>query len=133
MLLRDLQPDDLALLGSVVIASVAVLIGEVYSSTWFKGLKILAVLVSLGMALYRLKIARPFAKDIPSSSMVKTGQYFQCTVPKGEHGRGKYATARCLTPNDAGGYSECYADASGSTQRRHRRSCDAGVRSPAGG
>jgi hypothetical protein len=44
--------------------------------------------------------------------MVKSGQYFETLIAKAEHGRGKYASATCLTPNTAGGYSKCFADAS---------------------
>jgi len=110
--MRNLQADDIALVASIALSAVAVVVGEFYVSPWFKALKIAAVFVSLAMAAYRLKVGRPFYKQISAASMQPNDRYFECRVLKSEHGRGKYATAVCATPNDSGGYSQCYADAS---------------------
>jgi hypothetical protein len=111
MPLRDIEAEDIALLVSVSVAAAAVLVDEVYGSTAFKALKILALLLSLGLAVHRIRSGKPFYKDFPASSWVKAGERFELVVPRSEHKRGKHPSARCLTKNEAGTYGGCYAEA----------------------
>lgn len=111
MPLRDINAEDIALLAAIGMTGAAVLIEEVYGSTAFKALKIFGVVVSLGLAIHRIRTGKPYVKDVSSESWVQVGGSYQVKLPKSEHSRGKHATARCLSKAGDGSYHECSADA----------------------
>lgn len=115
MQVSDLEVEDVALLSSLAVSAAAVVIDEVYGSAFFKALKIVGLILSIGLAVHRIRTGKPFYKDITESDWVRTGEFFEMTVPKCEHKRGKFPHPRCLVPNGHGGYGECFAD--GDVQR----------------
>lgn len=111
MALSDFEAEDVALLTSVAIATVAALADTFYGSPMFKALKILSLFLSLGLAYHRIRTSRPYFKDMSETSWKPVGQQYEIRIPKSEHGRGKSPHARCLTPRQTGGFSERWADA----------------------
>lgn len=110
MAISDLEPEDIALMSSLAAATAAVAIDEIYSSAPFKALKIVGLVLSIGLAIQRIKTSRPFYKDIAATDWVTSGQGFEVTVPKKEHKRGRSPQTRCLVPNGHGGYGECFVE-----------------------
>lgn len=110
MSLSDIESEDFALLASLVIATVAVLVDELYGGTLFKALKILSLILSIGLAIHRIKSGKPFFKDIADKDWVDAGEMFEVVVPKSIHKRGKFPHPRCLVPNGYGSYAECFID-----------------------
>jgi hypothetical protein len=110
MPLNNIEPEDIALLAVAATAATAVLVDEVYAHPIFKGLKIVGVLLSLGLAVHRIRSGKPFYQDIPVTAWSKEEGSFRYSLPKSVHKRGKYPSARCLFKNDDGTYNECYAD-----------------------
>ncbi len=112
MTLSDIENEDMALIGAIVVALLAAFIDAFYDSEVFKALKILSLLLSLWLAFHRIKLAKPFVKDIDTTSWKVVGQRYEVRVEKSEHGRGKTPQARCLGHGPAGGYTELAFDAS---------------------
>jgi hypothetical protein len=110
MAISDLETEDIALLSSLAIAAAAVVIDEVYSSALFKALKIIGLILSIGLAIHRIRTSRPFYRDIAASDWVANGKGFEVTVPKKEHKRGRSPDTRCLVPNGHGGYGGCFVE-----------------------
>lgn len=110
MSLPDFETEDIALLSALVVSAFAVLIDDVYGSAIFKALKILGLILSIGLAIHRIRTGRPFYKDISNSDWVKVKQGFEVVVPKAEHKRGKAPNTRCLVPNGHGGYGGCFVE-----------------------
>lgn len=108
---RDLEAEDVALLVATATAAAAVILDEAYGSPIFKGAKILATLVSLGLALQRLRTSKPYIKDLTESDWEKVGTEYQVVIRRSEHGRGKVPTSRCLTKDERGAYHECFVGA----------------------
>ncbi|WP_145769810.1 hypothetical protein [Denitratisoma oestradiolicum] len=111
MALSDFESEDVALLASVAIATIAAVIDTFYGSPVFKALKILSLFLSLGLAYHRIKTSKPYFKDMPESAWKAVGQQYEVRISKSEHGRGKSPHARCLVPGQTGGFAECWADA----------------------
>jgi hypothetical protein len=111
MPLSDIEPEDFALVGAIGLATLAAVVDTAYGSPFFKAVKIFAMLLSLGLALHRVRTSKPFLKDVSEQAWRKTDTSYEVRIGKAEHGRGKYPHARCLVPGDAGGYTECWADA----------------------
>lgn len=111
MPLHSIEPEDIALAAAAATAAAAVIIEEIYAHPAFKALKIIGVLLSLGLAVHRIRTGKPFFKDIPVSAWSKEEGGYRYSLPKSEHKRGRYPSTRCLFKNDDGTYNECFADA----------------------
>ena len=61
--MKRVDAEDVALLVSIVTAGTAVVVDEVIDSTTFKVLKILALLLSLGLAVHRIRTSKPYVRD----------------------------------------------------------------------
>lgn len=110
MTFSDFETEDIVLLTSLAVSTISVVVDEIYESTIFKVIKIAALIVSIVFAVYRIKMSKPFFKDISEKDWIKIGNDFQVVVSKKEHQRGKFPHSRCLVPNGHGGYGECFAD-----------------------
>lgn len=107
MSISDFDGEDIALLVTVAIATVAALVDTFYGSALFKALKIISLFLSLGLAYLRIKTSKPYYKDIQASSWLAVGQHYEIRVPRSEHQRGKSPHARSLVQGQTGGYAEC--------------------------
>lgn len=110
--MNRIDPEDIALLISVIASIIATLIDEIAGSTIFKGLKIVALAVTLGLTISRIRTSRPFVKDFGEGDWSQIGTEYEILVPRSIHKRGRHPTAVCLTKDDSGGYAECNFGAS---------------------
>lgn len=106
-----IEGEDVALLVALVLATVAALLDTVVESAVFKALKILGLLISLGLAIHRIKTGRPYVKDLAASNWTAVGQRYQVHVPRREHGRGCSPRVLCQIPGDLGGFTEAFYSA----------------------
>ncbi|MCV0438351.1 MAG: hypothetical protein K5880_06950 [Hydrogenophaga sp.] len=107
----DIDGEDLALLVALVLATVAALLDTVIGSVVFKALKILGLILSLGLAIHRIRTGKPYIKDLVVGDWKAVGQRYQIRVPRAEHGRGRSPRVLCLVLGEAGGYAECFTGA----------------------
>ena len=63
----DIDGEDLALLVALVVATGAALLDTFAGSAVFKALKILSLILSLGLAIHRIRTGRPYVKDLTVS------------------------------------------------------------------
>lgn len=104
----DIDGEDLALLVALVVATGAALLDTFAGSAVFKALKILSLILSLGLAIHRIRTGRPYVKDLTVSDWTAVGQRYQVHVPRREHGRGSSPRTLCLVPGDLGGVTEAF-------------------------
>lgn len=107
----EIEGEDVALLLALVLATVAALLDSVIGGVVFKALKILGLLLSLGLAIHRIRTGRPYVKDLIASNWTAEGQRYQVRVLRKEHGRGRSPRVLCLVPGELGGYAECFTGA----------------------
>lgn len=107
----DVDGEDVALLAALVLASVAALLDTVIGSVIFKALKVLGLLLSLGLAIHRIRTGKPYIKDLEAGHWKAVGQRYQVRVLRDEHGRGRSPRVLCMVPGELGGYAECVAGA----------------------
>ena len=107
MPLRDIETEDIVLVTSVALTAIAIAVEELYGSTAFKAVKIIGVVLSLGLAIHRIRMGKPYFKELSADSWTKVAKEFQVVIPKAEHKRGKYPTGRCLAKGADGSHHEC--------------------------
>lgn len=110
MLSNDFESEDIALVASIAIATLAAVIDTVYGSPVFKALKIISLILSFGLAIHRVRTSKPYYKEILESDWIAAGNEYVMKIAKSEHKRGKFPHVRCLVPGESGGYSECFTD-----------------------
>src|SRR5829696_8293187 len=103
---RRVDLEDIALLVSIVVSGIAVVVDEIVGSTFFQVLKIAGVFVSVGLAVHRIRVSKPYLKDVTPSDWTAIEDGFEVRIPRSEHKRGKWPLARCLQKNEQGGYDE---------------------------
>ena len=91
--MKRIDAEDIALLASIVATGVAVVVDEVVDGTTFKILKIVALLLSLGLAINRIRTSKPYVRDFTESDWIAVGQQYEISVPRKAHGRGEFPLA----------------------------------------
>lgn len=109
--MKRLDAEDIALLVAVLASILSTLIDEVVDSMWFKVLKIVALLVTLALAVKRIRQSKPYFRDISESEWSELGDRFEFILSRVEHGRGRTPYSRCLVKNEYGEFAECFVDA----------------------
>ena len=107
--MTNLDTEDWLLVGSILVAILATVADAVLASTAFKVLKIVALVLSLGLAVHRIKVSKPFVLDIEPSAWVEAGDEFEFRIPRKLHGRGKTPRPRSLV-RDKEGFAEGITD-----------------------
>lgn len=107
MSLKNIEAEDLALLGAISLSILAVLVGEFYESPLFTALKILSTLLSLGVAVHRIATGKPFFKDMSEEDWPAGQNEFEVRIPRSEHRRGKAPQIKCFVPNGEDRWAEC--------------------------
>ena len=88
--MRNLDTEDIILLASITALLVASIVDAAVESSFFKGAKIIALVVSLYLAWDRIRTARPFWKDVLASEWTKrVGNDYEFRLTRKQHGRGK--------------------------------------------
>lgn len=112
MAFTDFESEDIALVASIAIATIAAIIDTIYGSLFFKALKIIGLILSFGLAIHRIRTSKPYYKDVTEHDWIeRENNTFEFQITKTEHKRGKFPHSRCLVPGISGGYTECLADA----------------------
>lgn len=95
--MRNLDTEDIVLLVSVTALLVASVVDAAVESTFFRGAKIIALVVSLYLAWDRIRTARPFWKDVLASEWTKlaTNDY-EYRLTRRQHRRGKTPFPRAM-------------------------------------
>src|SRR5215218_1184092 len=101
---RRVDLEDIALLISILVSGIAVVVDEIVGSTFFQVLKIAGVFVSLGLAVHRIRVSKPYLKDVTPSDWTAVEDGFEISIPRSEHKRGKWPLIRCLYKNEHGVY-----------------------------
>lgn len=121
--MRRLDLDEMSLVAITLVAAVSTIADEILSHPIFKWIKIIAVVVSAILAVQRVRQARPYCRDFDARDWKAEGDEYVATVPRSEHGRGRYPYARPLVPTERGEFSECMAgpvvDANGDVSVRY--------------
>lgn len=108
--MRNLEAEDLALLGSIAALLAASIVDAAVESSFFKAAKIIALVVSLYLAWDRIRTARPFWKDVAAKDWTQlANREFEIRVPRSQHGRGKTPYPRAME-SGADGYSRVGLD-----------------------
>jgi hypothetical protein len=109
--MRRLDLDEMSLLAATLLAAASTIADELLSHSIFKWIKIIAVVVSAILAVQRVRQARPYCRDFDAGDWRAEGNEHVATIPRSEHGRGRYPYARPLVPTERGEFAECGADA----------------------
>lgn len=98
--------DSALLICGLVVSTVAMIADEVIEHPLFKAAKILALLASLGLAIYRIRSYKPYIALIKKEQFKKTkDDEYEVDIPASVHKRGLSPTAICQIESD-GGWAE---------------------------
>ncbi len=101
-----MDKESALLVGGLVVSTVAMIADEVVEHPLFKAAKIIALLASLGLALYRIRSYKPYVTLIKKDHFKKTKKDdYEFSIPVSAHKRGLTPTATCQVESD-GGWAE---------------------------
>jgi hypothetical protein len=98
--------DSALLIGGLVVSTVAMIADEVVEHPLFKAAKIIALLASLGLAMYRIRSYMPYAILVRAHEFRQVADNeYEFSIPASRHKRGLTPTAICQVEQD-GGWAE---------------------------
>lgn len=107
--MRDMETEDLVLVASILLTIAASWLDFVLGSTVFKIVKVLAPIVSLGVAIHKIRTSKPFVKDVPADAWLPIKDGYEYRILRSEHGRGNQPKPRLLLEKPDG-YAEGMAE-----------------------
>jgi hypothetical protein len=85
----QLDTEEVSLVASILVATIATFVDEFAASTVIKALKIVALILSLFFAYVKIKTSKPYFGYIDLIDWVHMGALYRVQIPRSTHGRGK--------------------------------------------
>lgn len=108
---HNTETEGIWLVIAIAISGVATIADEFVDGPWFKALKIGGLIVSVCLAIYRVRSYKPFVRYISLSDWTSAGTEVEHRITASEHRRGTTPSIRCEV-RDGDHYAECMADVS---------------------
>ncbi len=106
----NFEAEDILLLAGVVTLLTVSIAEAAHDSTIYKGVKILALLISLYLAWDRIRTSRPYWRDVKRGDWTKlSGREYELRLTRREHRRGRTPFPRAMAP-ESDGFAEVELD-----------------------